>query len=111
VILPRIRRVTGRSCYACHTVGVPLTTAQFCPTCADIVCRTDNGERAGLPVPLNVPAAVAALEQHYLGCRVDRRACLVCALLTLANTWCPECRRSGDDHIKVGPRGSTADLT
>ncbi|OLT16536.1 hypothetical protein BJF78_14045 [Pseudonocardia sp. CNS-139] len=79
-MLPLIRRVTRRRCYACRAGGVPLTPAQFCPTCADIVCRIDSGERAGLPVPSNVPAAVTALEQHHLGCTLDRRAC-----------WCARC--------------------
>lgn len=97
-------RVAVQSCYACRTGGVPLTSTRFCPTCADIVCKTDNGERAGLPMPTNVSAAVATLEQHYLACTLDRRACLVCALLAQANPWCAECGQNGDRHITVGPR-------
>jgi hypothetical protein len=97
------RRIIRRPCYACRTIGPPLTSQRFCPACADIACVGGDGERTGLQVPTNVSAAVVTLESHSLACQIDRRACLVCALLALAGT-CPEGGQNGNDHIKLGPR-------
>ncbi len=87
-------------CARCGYTGRPLTTAGWCPECADVACGAGDGDRVGLPVPADVDAAVAALARHVDECDVDDpTACPVCAFASIV---CTECDRATDLIMRDG---------
>jgi hypothetical protein len=84
-------------CEGCDADGRPLTSAGFCPICAEIAVAQGDGDRVGLPEPADVDVAIEALDTHIGECAFlddgDPDQCPVCAFASIT---CPECLLESD---------------
>lgn len=82
--LPRWRRPR---CQRCRRRAA-LVLHGWCPVCVQTCCGDGEGQRVGLPVPVDVDHAVQQLDQHLRRDGYRPRTCWTCALLS---AHCTEC--------------------
>lgn len=65
-----------------------LTYRGWCPSCVRRCCAAGDGQRVGLPIPVDVDHAIRQLDRHLRDDGYRPRTCWTCALLSVD---CVEC--------------------